>query len=269
MKQQSNNFLYCNDNENNYELNIDPELIYKSYNKEIYYNDEYDNDDERFKLENLSFKYEKNNHYKIEINKNNINSNIFLSSEQKSKNSELDIGYPFNFKTNPINDNISNDVLYTTKTKMKTNLFVTTTIRKKKSRNDQIIGDNKKGWRKFHEDNIIKKIKISYIDFIIAIINLIVNTILKKNDIKYNYKLYKLSSEYKNNVTKKDINLFKTQTIENVIKNKISSQYSTKKEDSNKETIKKIKKDEKLKDIFIILNHNILFFFDKIYKKER
>ena len=174
----------------------------------------------------------------------------------------FDIGYPFNFKNNSINDNILNKDLYTTNTKMKTR-FITTLIGKKKSRNDEIEG------RKFNDDSIIRKIKISYTDFIIDIINIIVNTILNKNFIKSNYKFYYLSHEYKSKSSKADINLFKTQTIEDVIKNEISPQYKTKKENSNKETCENIKKDEKLKDIYIILNLNILFFFDIIYNKER
>lgn len=270
---QSNNFSYCCDIiENDYETNNGQELIYNSFNKEIYDNLDIDNDDERFKIDNLNCNHEQNNHCYNEINNNIYNANIFQSFEQKPKKTEilrLDVGYPFDFKTNSIYDNIHNDVFYTTKTKMKTNLFVTTTLGKKKSRNDEIIGDNKKERRKFQEDNIIRKIKISYIDFIIGIINIIINAMVKKNNIKNNYKFYKLSHEYKNKTAKDFFNSFKTKTIEDVIKNQISSQYSTKKENSNEKTCEKIKKDEKFKDICKILNKNILFFFDKIYNKER
>ena len=265
---QSNNFLYCCDVANN-DGNINGQKLIYNYlynycDKEI--NDSYDNnDDERIKFEDLNINHEQNNQFNIEKNNNRFNTNIFPTLDEKSKKSEksvFDIGYPFDFNKKIIDDNFSNEDLYRTKTKMKTR-FITTLIGKKKSINDEIEG------RKFDDDNIIRKIKISYTDFIIDIINIIVFMILNKNFIKSNYIFYYLSHEYKNKASKVDFNLFKTQTIEDVIKNEISSQFKTKEENSNKETCEKIKKDEKLKDIHIILNKNILFFFDNIYHKER
>ena len=268
LKKQSNNFFYCYDNQIKYDDN--QEMLNNFFNTEINAKDDNDIDDDEI----INFcDCKQNNHFNVEINNNSLNTITFQSLEQKSKNietSNLDIGFPFNFKTKSINYNISEEVLYNTgKTTMKTNMFVTTTIGKKTYRDDETFGDNKKERRKFDDDNIIRKIKISYIDFIIAIINIIVNTILKNNNVKYRYKFYDLSHKYKNQANKEAINLFRTQTIEDIIKEKISSQYLTKNENSNKETCQKIKNDEKLKDIYKILSKNILFFFDKIYIKNR
>ena len=79
-----------------------------------------------------------------------------------------------------------------------------------------------------------------------------------------------MEHDYKNKISKKSFNSFRNQTIKDaIIKSKISSQYKTKDKNSNIETCNKIENEEKLKDLSIILNKNILFFFDKIYKKER
>ena len=100
--------------------------------------------------------------------------------------------------------------------------------------------------------------------------NLILMVLSKKNGIKFDSQFYNLENDYKNKISKKSFNSFRNQTIKDaIIKSKISSQYKTKDKNSNIETCNKIENEVKLKDLSIILNKNILFFFDKIYKKER
>ena len=139
-----------------------------------------------------------------------------------------------------------------------------------KNRNEKIIGKNKNVHKKFCNDNIIRKIKINYINFIIKFMNLILMVLSKKNGIKFDSQFYNLEHDYKNKISKKSFNSFRNQTIKDaIIKSKISSQYKAKDKNSNIETCNKIENEVKLKDLSIILNKNILFFFDKIYKKER
>ena len=100
-------------------------------------------------------------------------------------------------------------------------------------------------------------------------INVILKELSKKNGIKFDSQFYNLDHDSKNQVSKDSFNSFINQTIKDVIQSKITSHYKTKDIYSNIETCNKIEKEEKLNDLSIILNKNILFFFDKIYKKER
>jgi hypothetical protein len=203
----------------------------------------------------------------------NKNKNYILSFDLNIEKSEFSVGSPFDFKTKPkMYDDISDEERYTTKTTKKKIITnkVQSYLEKKKKRNEKIIGKNKNVHKKFRNDNIIRKIKINYINFIIKFMNLILMVLSKKNGIKFDSQFYNLEHDYKNKISKKSFNSFRNQTIKDaIIKSKISSQYKTKDKNSNIETCNKIENEVKLKDLSIILNKNILFFFDKIYKKER
>ena len=187
------------------------------------------------------------------------------SESDKLKFDEFNV-FPYDFKKMQ-NDNIPYEDIYTTKytTKKKTpkNLFFT---KKKRCVDKKKTGQNR---RKYDHDNIKKKIKVDYFNFIILIINIIIKEFTKKNNITFDSEFYDLASKYKSNVTKESIKLLQTQTIKDVIKTDISPQYTIKNKNSNLITCNKIEQEIKLKDINDILNKKILYFFETIYFQKR
>ena len=277
LKTKGDTFLFYPNKENNYKRNNVILPNKEKFNCSI---NEIINDDtlnienyERGVIKNLRSNREQNINLYYKINKNNPYIIPSFSSE-KPESFKFDVGYPFDFKKDPNNYNdISDKELFTatktTKTKMKTNnnLFV---ILEKKDKSEINIGENNKKCRKYDDDNINRKIKIHYINSTIGILNIILEELSKKNHIKFDSKFYKLNHKDKNKYQKKKFNIdFVQKTIREIIESKISPQYSKKKVNSNKETCDLIKKELKLRDMNIILNRNILFFFDKIYKEER
>jgi hypothetical protein len=235
--------------------------LLNSYQEEIYIDNDLNiRNDDRINYKDLQYNHEQANNLSCEVNKN---KNIYYipSFDINKEKYEFSVGDPFDFKTKPKSyDDISNEEIYT----------VQSYLEKKKNRNEKIIGKNKNVHKKFRNDNIMRKIKINYINFIIKFMNLILMVLSKKNGIKFDSQFYNLEHDYKNKISKKSFNSFLKQTIKDIfIKSKISSHYKAKDKNSNIETCNKIEKEIKLKDLSIILNKNILFFFDKIYKKER
>lgn len=109
--------------------------------------------------------------------------------------------------------------------------------------------------RKYGEDNISKKIKISYLNFTLGFINNITNKILDENNEEF--LLDKFSEKRK--FSKKYINEFRQKTIEQALALN----------GFNKYICKKIKNEPKLRDVSEILQKNIFFFFDNVYYQER
>ena len=245
--------------------------LLNSYQEEIYIDNDLNiGNDDRINYKDLQYNHEQANNLCCEVNKN---KNIYYipSFDTNKEKYEFSVNDPFDFKTKPKSyDDISNEEIYTTKKNKIITNKVQSYLEKKKNRNEKIIGKNKNVHKKFRNDNIIRKIKINYINFIIKFMNLILMALSKKNGIKFDSQFYNLEHDYKNKISKKSFNSFLKQTIKDVfIKSKISSHYKVKDKNSNIETCNKIEKEIKLKDLSIILNKNILFFFDKIYKKER
>ena len=273
LAEKGNTFLLYPNNDNYCRRNND-----KLPNQENLINDDNLNIEnyERSTIKNLRSNREKNNNLYYKINKNKYNPYIIPSfSSEKPESSKFDIRYIFDFKKDSNNYNdISDKEFFTptkttqTKTKTKKDLFVISG--KKKDRCEINIAENNKKRRKFDDDNINRKIKIHYINSTIGILNIILEELSKKNHIKFDSKFYKLNHKDKNKYQKKKFNIdFVQKTIRDIIESKISPQYSKKNVNSNKETCELIKKELKLRDMNIILNKNILFFFDKIYKEER
>jgi hypothetical protein len=111
------------------------------------------------------------------------------------------------------------------------------------------------------EDNIIRKIQVNYINFLVDFVNELLKAIGRKDlsfiPLDYNFKK-SISKSYRHNLNSK--------TLREVFSNDISPKNSTKKKGFNAEICKQIEKE--YKDISEnILNRNFLFFFDKIYYK--
>ena len=108
-------------------------------------------------------------------------------------------------------------------------------------------------------DNLLRKIQVHYISFIISFIN----EILK--NLKYEERFFKLDYKFKFNINKKFVESLKTKNIGEIISNEISKKY---KEDSNynKKIYEQIKENEVLKKIF---SENYLVIFRKFYYQNK
>ena len=115
---------------------------------------------------------------------------------------------------------------------------------------------------KYSEDNIIRKIQVSYFNFIRDFINELLKSI-GRQDLSF----IPLDYNYKRTINKKFRNNLNSTTIKEVFNNnKISPKYSTKKININRNICEQIEKENQ--NFFEnILNKNFLFFFDKIYYK--
>jgi len=130
-----------------------------------------------------------------------------------------------------------------------------------KSKNNEINNDKKPYIHTRNKfDNIATKIQVSYMNFLINFINIILNTI-KRSDLKF----YLLDANFKkNNNTIEKRQKLKETSIGDIISTNISSKYTSLEKDTNLKTYEKNKK------LWIIsyneiLNQKFLFFFDKVY----
>ena len=125
--------------------------------------------------------------------------------------------------------------------------------------------------RKYDKDDIIRKIKVNYIKFIIDLLNqiLFIKKRLTKNNKYFNLKFYYLDYEYSKNIKKDCLDNLVNLTIENVIISNISGKYKNIKSNSNEETCKIIKQEKELKEIAIILDQKFPFFFEKLYVEKK
>ena len=132
------------------------------------------------------------------------------------------------------------------------------TLLTKKRRGRQTTNKNGKAHDKNSTDNLLRKIQVHYMTFIICFINEILN------QLNYQQTFLKLDYEYKKNVSKKFSDLLKNKNLSDIICNKISNKY--KKEDINKNKIiyEQIKDDLIFKNLF---KENYLEFFKNIYYK--
>ena len=129
--------------------------------------------------------------------------------------------------------------------------------RKQKEINENEVNNYTKIHDKHTSDNVLRKIQVHYLTFIISFIN----------EILYNLKLsqrfYKLSYSFKKNVKKEFVNSLNNKNIGEILCNKISNKYK-KDVNINKNIYDKIKENKILKEIF---SENYLSLFKKIYLK--
>jgi hypothetical protein len=192
-----------------------------------------------------------------------INSNSLNSIEMDLNGF---IGYPFNFENNIELEEITPDISSITKKEStkedlsQKKLFLIVTSKKRGRKIDK--KNNGKEHGKYDEDNIVRKIQVSYINFIIDLINEVLKGIGRKD-----LSLIPLDYLFKRVVNKRQRDFLKSHTVEEVIQSKTSPKYKTKNENVNKEICEKIKK-EKIYIMSIILKTNFFFFFDKIYYRK-
>ena len=140
------------------------------------------------------------------------------------------------------------------------NIVIEIQTSKKRGRTSADTNQNKKSPHdKFSSDNVLRKIKVNFLTFIIVFVNEILNYL------GYEQQFSHLEYDFKQKITKKDMELLKEKTIGDIIKTKISGKYSDEKI-TNEEIYDQIKNDEVLKKLF---SENSLQLFKKIYYKSK
>jgi hypothetical protein len=119
-----------------------------------------------------------------------------------------------------------------------------------KNKNKRIHDNNQ-------SDNLLRKIQVHYLSFIVSYLN----DILKS--LNYEYRFNKLDYKFKKNINKKFVESLKKKTIGDIISNKISKKYIHQKEDSNKLLKEELEENDVFNNIFK-LNYLELM---KIYSK--
>ena len=202
----------------------------------------------------------------------NIENSIIETEATKQINSEnlIDyfIGKPFNFNINQEFGTIQNltscdfsKPFYNVMNCSKNNKNLFSVITQKKRGRLKRLSENTKPHDKFFDDNIVRKIQVSYINFMTNFMN----EILKKLGL-CDLQFISLNYFYKRKVDKNHRTNLKTKTIGEVLSNDISPKFKTKNRNINSEIIETIKK-ENINILINILNKEIFFFFDKIYFK--
>ena len=111
----------------------------------------------------------------------------------------------------------------------------------------------------FSQDNLLRKIKIYYLNFIISFLNNIIKH-LNYDDKKF----LKLNYEFKKNVSKNFFNTLKEKTIGEIITNKISLKYKKHEKNTNDVIYQELKENKLLNNLFF---EKYLKFFKKFYFK--
>ena len=146
-------------------------------------------------------------------------------------------------------------------------------ISSQKSTNEKTMGkkrgrepkknSKKKTHTKSDPDNILTKIQVNYITFLKDFINKISNAIGKKDLI-----FLSLNYDFKKKITKDFREKLNSSTIEEILSREISGRYKKISKDYNAKICEKIKK-ENIYLLQNLLSKNFLFFFDKIYFKNK
>ena len=201
----------------------------------------------------------------------NIENNFSLSETDESLQLVHDnylvnfIGHPFNYQINPELENTHNFYMSYYKQDIpsnnqynQSNIF---SVKIPKKRGRTKTSENTKSHDKFDEDNIVRKLQVSYINFVTNFMNEVIKKI-GRQDLRF----ISLNYLYKRKVNKAHRLSLKIKTIEEVLSHNISPKFRKKDTKSNKETCEIIKK-ENINILINILNKKIFFFFDKIYFK--
>ena len=134
--------------------------------------------------------------------------------------------------------------------------------KKKRGRQiDRINSEGKKGQKihnKYATDNLLRKIQVHYMSFILEVLNEVLKSL--------NYKtlFLKLDYEFKKNVNNDFFESLKKKKLSDIINNNISAKYKNKDININRITYANLKDKEILKNLF---DENYLTFFENVYYK--
>ena len=191
---------------------------------------------------------------------NSLDKNEFtLFKDEKDKTEEIILNCRVNLgdtKKEKIKKFIINEESNSTQlTKKKTKRGRERTIKENENKNKK---------EKIHDkntsDNLIRKIQVHYLSFIVSFLN----DILK--NLNYKTKFLNLNYEFKMNIKKEFVESLKKKTIGEIISNEISIKYKGKEKNFNKNLYEQIKDNEVLYKIF---EDNYIKLFKNIYYKSK
>ena len=122
-------------------------------------------------------------------------------------------------------------------------------------------GKSDKKKRKFEKDNVLVKIQVHYMTFIIKFIN----NILEELNYDKKLRFIDIDHSFKKNIHSRNFQSLKYKKLYEILINKISSKHKTYNKDYNKILYEKIKYEDEF--VNNILNENYLNFFKNIYYK--
>jgi len=211
-------------------------------------------------------------------------SNIFdnENSEEDTKSlSEIDISKIFEFPYNSKDDedDIDEEDLYFLKDgKTSTNQnenrekFKISTKKRGRKKEKKEIKLNKKRKEKSHnkydKDNLLRKCQISYFNFIIKFLNILIKLFNSKLKIDPKKKFIPIDYAIKKIVNRDQKNKLHTNSIEDMIKNDISPKYKKSRTSSNKDLCEEIKQCG-IPEIENVFKKNFIFLFDIYHKSIR
>ena len=210
----------------------------------------------------MNFVYEPIEYFNNTFDNYSFDSNKFGFDEFNNDNC------PFTLKNENLNDNSSfflneeqiknvNDLENPNEiTREKTNYFnITKFGRKRKNENEM----NYICHNKYRTDNILNKIQVHFINFIVDFLNIVIQ------HFEYKEQFYYLDYDFKKNVSKKYIRELKELNIGDIILfNQKSPKYKRNKEE-NKDIYRKIKNYPNIKIIENILSYKFIDFFKYYY----
>ena len=109
-------------------------------------------------------------------------------------------------------------------------------------------------------DNLLRKVQVHYLNFIIKFLNNVLMVLNKKKKFK------KLDYKYKMNINKNFVNSLKVKNIGDIISSKISKKFKKIDKDYNKNLFEEYKEDKILNEIF---KEQYLMLFRKVYFKNK
>jgi len=181
----------------------------------------------------------------------NIDQIYFTKDSEKSKNITALPTVP-SLKKNPFSVTIvpqkENDELTGKKRKRGRQVEVS----------DSTAGKSQKTHDKFSTDNLLRKIQVHYISFLISFINEILKAL------NYKQQFFKLDYKFKRNVNKNIFEALKDKKLSDIICNKISDKYKEQDKLANFKIYDQLKNEKVLKNIF---NENYFYFFKNYYYK--
>ena len=110
---------------------------------------------------------------------------------------------------------------------------------------------------KYSSDNVIRKLQIHYISFIISLVNIFLK------ELHYHEKFYKIDYSYKKNVSKKHIDKLKMLTIGELLCKKISPKYLREKANNNIKLYHYVKDDPIICDLLSCKYLDLFHFYMK------
>ena len=213
--------------------------------------------------------------FEVNLNRSNDNENYYYFGEYVKETNLNEDYYEY---YNTVNQSNNDSILYDNNSMNNNNkdsyYFLNLNrnkvfeLRKRqkpgKKRNDVINNESDKNHyihTKIKFDNILTKVQVSYVNFLVDFINIVLENFGRK-DLKFKY----IDSKIKKNNKISQRQKIKGGSIGDILSNKISSKYTTLDKGSNIILLQNLE-NEGLFEIIEILEQNFLFFFEKVYYK--